>query len=46
MLLDFGFAGGFRALLERGDGRAVGASFVMPAVAVLAIVPLVSLAEG
>jgi uncharacterized membrane protein YedE/YeeE len=46
VLLDFGFVGGFRALLERGDGRAVGASFVMPAVAALAIVPLGSLAEG
>jgi uncharacterized membrane protein YedE/YeeE len=46
VLLDFGFAGGYRALLERGDGRAVGASFLMPAVAALVIVPIGSLVEG
>jgi hypothetical protein len=46
VMLDFGFVGGFRALLERGDGRAVGASFLMPAVAALAIVPMGSLLEG
>lgn len=45
-LLDYGFVGGFRALLERGDGRAVGASFLMPAVAALVIVPVAGLAEG
>lgn len=45
VLLDYGFVSGFRALLERGDGRAVGASFLMPAVAALVIVPFGSLAE-
>jgi len=44
--LDFGFAGGFRALLERGDGREVGANFVVPAVAALVILPVGSLVEG
>ncbi|WP_203072753.1 YeeE/YedE thiosulfate transporter family protein [Falsiroseomonas ponticola] len=44
--LDFGFAGGFRALLEEGDPRPVGASLVIPAVAALVILPVAGLAEG
>ena len=46
VLLDFGFAGGFRHLLERGDGRALGATFVIPAVAALVIVPVAALLPG
>lgn len=46
VLLDFGFAGGFRALIEAGDGRAVGASFLVPAVAALVIVPVAALLPG
>jgi len=38
--LDYGFTGGFRALLVRGDGRALGAAFLVPAVAALVVVPL------
>lgn len=38
--LDFGFTGGFRALLVRRDGRAMGAGFVIPAVAALVVIPL------
>ena len=38
--LDFGFTGGFRDLLERGDGRALGAALVIPAVAALVVVPV------
>ncbi|PWS35650.1 YeeE/YedE family protein [Falsiroseomonas bella] len=44
--LDFGFAGGFRALLEGGDGRAVAASFVIPAIAAAVILPVAALAPG
>jgi hypothetical protein len=44
--LDVGFAGGFRHLLERGDGRAVAATCAMPAVAALVILPVAALAEG
>ncbi|MDP3418478.1 YeeE/YedE thiosulfate transporter family protein [Falsiroseomonas sp.] len=46
VLMDFGFAGSFRALLERGDGRMAGASFAAPAVAALVILPMAGLAEG
>jgi len=42
--LDVGFAGGFRDLLEGRDGRALAATFLMPAVAALVIIPLGSLA--
>lgn len=38
--LDFGFTGGFRDLLTRGDGRALAGAAVIPAVAALAILPL------
>ncbi|OYW08880.1 MAG: hypothetical protein B7Z53_04005, partial [Rhodospirillales bacterium 12-71-4] len=46
VLFDFGFAGGFRALQLEGDGRAMAASFLIPAIAALVILPLGSLAEG
>jgi uncharacterized membrane protein YedE/YeeE len=46
VLLDYGFAGGYRALLEQGDGRALGASFIAPAVAALVVLPVGLLAEG
>jgi uncharacterized membrane protein YedE/YeeE len=46
VLLDVGFAGSFRDLLNRGDGRAAGANFAMPAVAALVIVPVAGLVEG
>jgi uncharacterized membrane protein YedE/YeeE len=46
VLLDFGFAGGFRALLEAGDGRAVGASFLIPAVVAPVVVTLSALLPG
>lgn len=46
VLLDFGFVSGFRALLERGDGRAAGASFLAPAVAALVVVPVGATLEG
>lgn len=39
VLGDFGFAGGFRALLIEGDTRAVNASLLIPAVAALAVIP-------
>jgi uncharacterized membrane protein YedE/YeeE len=37
--LDFGFTGGFRAFLGQGDGRALGAAFIVPAVAALVVLP-------
>lgn len=46
VLLDFGFTGGFRSFVERGDGRALGAAFVVPAVAVLVVVPVGTTVEG
>ncbi len=46
ILLDYGFTAGFRALLVEGDGRAVAASFIVPAVAALVIVPVGSLVAG
>ncbi|MBU8536304.1 YeeE/YedE thiosulfate transporter family protein [Falsiroseomonas tokyonensis] len=46
VLLDYGFAGGFRAFLQSGDGRALGASFIAPAVAALVVLPVGLLAEG
>lgn len=44
--LEFGFTGGFRDLLAAGDGRALGASFVVPAVAALVVLPVGAMAEG
>jgi uncharacterized protein len=41
--LDYGFTAGFRAYLADGDGRALGAAFLVPAVAALAVVPVGSL---
>jgi uncharacterized membrane protein YedE/YeeE len=46
VMLDYGFVAGFRALIERGDGRAAGASFLAPAVALLVVVPVTALVEG
>ncbi|WP_137178276.1 YeeE/YedE thiosulfate transporter family protein [Roseomonas sp. AR75] len=43
VLLDFGFAGGFRALLVEGDGRALAATFVIPAIVAPVIVPMAAL---
>lgn len=37
---DFGFTSGFRDFLRRRDGRALGVSFVIPAVAALVVIPL------
>ncbi|RVT92123.1 YeeE/YedE family protein [Rhodovarius crocodyli] len=44
--LGYGFTGGFRAFLEEGDARALGAAFIVPAVAAPVIIPVASLAEG
>ncbi len=44
--LDFGFAAGFRDLLEGGDGRAVAATLLIPALAALVIIPVGSLDPG
>lgn len=44
--LDYGFAGGFRALLVERDGRTLGAAFIVPAVAALVVLPVGMLAEG
>ena len=41
--LDYGFTGGFRALLLDGDGKALAASCVIPAVAALVIIPVATL---
>jgi uncharacterized membrane protein YedE/YeeE len=46
VLLDVGFAGGFRDLLEARDGRAVAATFAMPAVAALVVIPVAAMVEG
>lgn len=40
VLLDFGFSGGFRAYLAEGDGRGLGAGFIVPAVAAPVVLPL------
>ena len=44
--LDYGFTGGYRALLVQGDGRALAASFMVPAMAALVIIPLGTMADG
>lgn len=44
--LDYGFTGGFRALLMGRDGRTLGAAFVVPAVAALVVLPVGMLVEG
>ncbi|MGG5890341.1 YeeE/YedE thiosulfate transporter family protein [Falsiroseomonas sp. HC035] len=46
VVLDYGFTGGFRRLLVDRDGRTLGASFIVPAVAALAILPIGTLVEG
>lgn len=43
---DFGFAGGFRTWLGTGDGRSLGADFIVPAVAALVVLPVGTLVEG
>jgi uncharacterized protein len=40
VLLDFGFTAGFRSVWQDHDGRDLAASFVVPAVAALVIVPV------
>lgn len=44
--LDYGFTGGYRALLVQGDGRALASSFSVPAVAALVIVPVAAASEA
>lgn len=44
--LDFGFAGGLRALLSERDGHTLGAAFIVPAVAALVVLPVSMLVEG
>jgi uncharacterized membrane protein YedE/YeeE len=44
--LDYGFTGGFRAFLERGDGGVLGAAFIVPAVAALVVIPVATMLEG
>lgn len=46
ILLDFGFSGGFRAYLAEGDGRMLGAGFIVPALVALVVVPVGTLVEG
>jgi uncharacterized membrane protein YedE/YeeE len=44
--LDYGFTGGFRAFLERGDGGVLGAAFIVPAVAALVVIPVATTLDG
>lgn len=44
--LDYGLASGFRAFLAEGDGRSLGASFIVPAVAALVVLPVGTLVDG
>nr|WP_255569199.1 YeeE/YedE thiosulfate transporter family protein [Neoroseomonas alba] len=44
-LLDFGFTGGYRAFLAEGDGRVLGAGFIVPALVALVVVPVGTLTE-
>lgn len=46
VLLDFGFSGGFRVFLTEGDGRGLGAGFIVPAVAALVVLPVGALSEN
>lgn len=46
VVLDYGFTGGFRALLIEGDGRTLGATFIVPAVAALIVIPVAGYVEG
>ncbi|MBP0464759.1 YeeE/YedE family protein [Roseomonas sp. PWR1] len=46
VLLDYGFTGGFRAFLAEGDGRVLGATFIVPAVAALVVLPVGALVPG
>lgn len=46
VLFDFGFAGGFRALLEDGDGRAVAATCLIPAVAAPVVLAVTALSDA
>jgi uncharacterized membrane protein YedE/YeeE len=43
VLSDFGFAGGFRTLLEDGDGRAVAATCLIPAIAAPVVLAVTAL---
>ncbi len=42
----YGFTGSFAELVSRGDGRALGAAFVAPAVAALVVIPMGVAVEG
>jgi uncharacterized membrane protein YedE/YeeE len=46
VLSDFGFAGGFRALLEERDGRGVAATLLIPAVAAPVVLLVASVSDG
>ncbi len=46
VLLDYGFTAGFRDFLAERDGRALGAAFIVPAVAALVVLPVGALAQG
>lgn len=42
----YGFTGSFAELVTRGDGRALGAAFIVPAVAALVVIPMGAAVEG
>jgi uncharacterized membrane protein YedE/YeeE len=42
----YGFTGSFAKLVARGDGRALGAACIVPAVAALVVIPLGAAVEG
>lgn len=46
VVFDYGFTGGIARYAAAGDGRDLGASFVVPAVAALVVVPVGMLADG
>jgi uncharacterized membrane protein YedE/YeeE len=43
--LDYGFTGGFRHLLVRGDGSVLAASLIVPAIAALVVIPVAAQGE-
>ena len=43
---EFGFTGAFRAWLREGDGRALAATFAIPAIAALVVLPIGASADG
>ena len=40
VLIDYGYSGSYRDFWARGDGRGLGAAFLTPAIAALAVIPL------